>query len=262
MMNVMSFNIRYGLADDGENRWEQRKTLVIDRIKAFDPDLLGMQECRNDSQAEFVKASLPDYEFLGVQRGGDGSSAPEMAPILVKKSTFAVRQWETFWLSESPHTPGSRSWGSVFPRTVTWADLIHQASGRSLIFVNTHFDYEPSAIQASARMLKEWIGDAIDHHPFLLTGDFNADKNSSAYRQLTFGNPPLTDIFRTGKVWQEDEGTFHGYGVEVPAQPIDWILLSDHFSVLHAEIDSYHHENRFPSDHYPITATLDWKTPS
>jgi endonuclease/exonuclease/phosphatase family metal-dependent hydrolase len=138
--------------------------------------------------------------------------------------------------------------------------LIHPAFHRSLTFANTHFDYEPSAIEKSARMLKEWIEEGIEHHPLLVTGDFNADKNSSAYRQLTSGNPQLLDVFRTGHAVKENEGTFHGYGMETTPQPIDWMLVSDHFSVLSARIDRYHTGNLFPSDHYPITATLDWKT--
>jgi endonuclease/exonuclease/phosphatase family metal-dependent hydrolase len=258
MIKLMSFNIRYGLADDGENRWERRKSLVVDRIKVFDPDLLGLQECRDDSQAEFIKASLPEYEFLGVPRGGDSSTAPEMAPILFKRPAFQIKQWDAFWLSETPHIPGSQSWGSVFPRTVTWADLNHAASHRSLVFVNTHFDYEPSAIQGSAHMLMEWIDDAIDHHPLLITGDFNTDKSSSAYRQLTSGDPLLQDVVRTGMGTQENEGTFHGFGTELHPQSIDWMLVSDHFSVLNAEVDRYYEGNLFPSDHYPITASLDW----
>jgi mRNA deadenylase 3'-5' endonuclease subunit Ccr4 len=59
----MTFNIRYGLADDGENRWENRKSLVIERIRAFDPDLLGLQECRDDFQAEFIKSHLGVFHF-------------------------------------------------------------------------------------------------------------------------------------------------------------------------------------------------------
>jgi endonuclease/exonuclease/phosphatase family metal-dependent hydrolase len=258
MIKLMSFNIRYGLADDGENHWERRKSLVIDRVRAFDPDLLGLQECRDDPQAEFIKASLWDYEFLGVPRGGDSVTAPEMAPVLVKRSAFQVKQWETFWLSETPHIQGSRGWGSVFARTATWVDLIDLSSGRSLIFVNTHFDYEPSAIQESARFLRGWINDVIDRHPLLLTGDFNADKKSLPYQQLTSGTHPMKDVFRTGKIAQADEGTFHGYGMETYPQPIDWILVSDHFSVLNAEIDHYQKGNLFPSDHYPVTATLEW----
>ena len=50
-ITVVSFNIRYGSADDGPHRWEQRRELVIERIRAADPDLLGLQECRDDEQA-------------------------------------------------------------------------------------------------------------------------------------------------------------------------------------------------------------------
>jgi endonuclease/exonuclease/phosphatase family metal-dependent hydrolase len=259
MIKIMSFNIRYGLAEDEDNSWERRKWLAIDRIKTFDPDLLGLQECRDDSQAEFIKTSLPEYELLGLPRGGDSVTSPEMAPILIKRSAFQFRQWETFWLSEIPYIPGSKSWGSVFPRTVTWVDINHLASGRSLVFVNTHFDFEPSAIEASARMLKEWIGEAIENHPFILAGDFNADKNSLAYRQLASGPPPLMDVFKTGNFAQENEGTFHGYGTEIHPLSIDWILASEHFDVLNASIDRYHDGNLYPSDHYPVLAILKWK---
>ena len=43
-LKVMSFNIRLGVANDGENHWEKRKGLVIQTIQNFDPDLLGLQE--------------------------------------------------------------------------------------------------------------------------------------------------------------------------------------------------------------------------
>ncbi len=44
----MSFNIRYSTADDGNNSWEMRKALVLDRIKKFSADLIGIQDCRDD----------------------------------------------------------------------------------------------------------------------------------------------------------------------------------------------------------------------
>jgi endonuclease/exonuclease/phosphatase family metal-dependent hydrolase len=80
MIRVMSFNIRYGLANDGDNHWHNRKELALDRIRAFAPDLLGLQECRDDHQAEFVRANLPDHHFYGIHRGGPGDTALEMAP--------------------------------------------------------------------------------------------------------------------------------------------------------------------------------------
>jgi endonuclease/exonuclease/phosphatase family metal-dependent hydrolase len=90
MIRVMTFNIRYGQADDGPQRWEMRRDLVIERIRAADPDLLGLQECRDDEQAEFVRAALPDYDLYGGPRGGDGPTALEMAPVLVRRAAFEV----------------------------------------------------------------------------------------------------------------------------------------------------------------------------
>ena len=43
-LRVMSFNIRLGVAKDGENHWDKRHDLVADTIKKFKPDLLGTQE--------------------------------------------------------------------------------------------------------------------------------------------------------------------------------------------------------------------------
>ena len=40
----MSFNIRLGVAKDGENRWDLRKELVVKTIREYTPDLLGLQE--------------------------------------------------------------------------------------------------------------------------------------------------------------------------------------------------------------------------
>ncbi|MFT3894498.1 MAG: endonuclease/exonuclease/phosphatase family protein [Anaerolineales bacterium] len=179
MRKIMTFNIRYGLADDGENRWDNRKRLVIERIKSFDPDIIGMQECRDDFQAKFVQSQLPEYEFYGVHRAHEGETALEMAPILFKRNVFQLKQKGYFWLSETPNVVGSKSWGAVLPRTTVWVEFIHIDSGDSLFFVNTHFDYEPSALLDSARVLKGWISQNVKDKPVIVTGDFNADKASS-----------------------------------------------------------------------------------
>ena len=257
MLKLMTFNIRYGTAEDGRNHWGYRKRLVIERIKAFDPDILGMQECQDEFQGEFIRDNLREYDFYGVRRGNGGDAALEMAPILFKKSTFKLSQKGCFWLSETPKIPGSKSWGSTFPRTVIWAKLVHQKSGREFIFLNTHFDYKPSAIDGSAQLLQQWITQAIDKHPIILTGDFNADKNSSAYKQLTT-EAKLTDVYRQVNS-NNDEGTFHRFGKADELTSIDWALVSNQFEVVSAEIDRYHEGNLYPSDHFPVIALLDWK---
>ena len=90
MLRWMSFNVRYSRAKDGSQGWGHRKKLVVERIRAFDPDLLGMQECRDDEQSEYLRANLPEYHFIGIPRSGDGPTADEMAPVWFKQSVFEL----------------------------------------------------------------------------------------------------------------------------------------------------------------------------
>jgi endonuclease/exonuclease/phosphatase family metal-dependent hydrolase len=261
MIKVMSFNIRVGLADDGENHWECRKSFALERIHAFGPDLIGLQECLDTEQAEFVRTNLPDYYFFGVHRGGPGGTALEMAPLLFRRSAFRLLDTGCFWLSETPEISGSMSWGSNYPRTVSWARLSCRLTGSVLTFVNTHFDYDPTAIEGDARALRQWLDQIRQDTALIVTGDFNADKDSNAYRLLT-GDGTLIDALRQiqpNGPNGEEEATFHAYGHQEEMAAIDWILVSGHFRVLDARIDRSRQGNLFPSDHYPITAVLDWK---
>lgn len=258
MIKVMSFNIRYGLAADGENHWDKRKSLAIARIHAFAPDLLGLQECRDDTQAEFIKTNLPAYHFYGVRREGGGETALEMAPLLLRQSVFQIIQKGHFWLSETPQIAGSKSWGSNFPRTVTWASLVHRPTGRLVTFVNTHFDYEPTAIDGNAHCLQDWLNQVGSESALIVTGDFNTDKNSTAYHLLT-SHGALSDAFRHIQPEAVNATTFHDFGRSEENMPIDWVLVSDHFKVADARVDRWHEGNLFPSDHYPVTAVLEWK---
>jgi endonuclease/exonuclease/phosphatase family metal-dependent hydrolase len=258
MIKVMSFNIRYGLADDGANHWQKRKPLAMARINAFGPDLLGLQECRDDDQAEFIRTSLPEYHFFGVHRGGSGETALEMAPLLVRKSAFTLLDSGYFWLSDTPAIPGSISWASAFPRTVCWARLSCRSTGGELFYVNTHFDYQPAAIEGGAQCLRHWLDQHLPQSPTILTGDFNTERESDAYRFLT-AEGVLVDTYRHIHPQEADPVTFHGFGQAITTEAIDWILASDHFRIVDAAIDRTHNGQLFPSDHYPITAILTWK---
>jgi len=256
MIRIMSFNIRYSLADDGINGWDNRKALVIDRIRAADPDLLGLQECRDDHQAVYIRENLPDYQFYGVPRGGGDQTALEMAPVLFRKSSFQHMQSGHFWLSQTPQIPGSKSWDSAFARTATWVQLFHPASSTTLIFLNTHFDYQPGAIRGAARLLKQWAKQNLSNTPVIITGDFNADKTSAAYHRLT-GDGKLVDVYREIHPDAADDITFHGFGHPELYSSIDWILASRAFQPRAAVIDTSHSAGRYPSDHYPLIAELD-----
>jgi endonuclease/exonuclease/phosphatase family metal-dependent hydrolase len=274
MIKIMSFNLRYGTAADGENNWAYRRRLALDRIRAFDPDLLGLQECRDDEQAEYLRAELADYVFIGVRRSGEprpsadapqaeapglGDPGIEMALLLYKRSAFEELDRGCFWLSQTPHAPGSVSWGGKFPRTVTWARLRPASTlAGELVFLNTHFDYgNAQVLRQSARLLRRRL-DRLGPTPLILTGDFNAAKDQPPYRILLRGCPffsrPLVDPHAR---LAGPTGTLHSYGRLPQPLAIDWILVSKAFRPLSADIDGYHEGGLYPSDHYPLLATVE-----
>ena len=105
---VMSFNIRYGTANDGENHWSKRKDFLIETINAFGPDLLGTQETLLD-QRDFIASKLSGYESFGVGRD-DGKQAGEMAALFYRTSRFEKVAGGHFWLSQSPDTGPRIDW--------------------------------------------------------------------------------------------------------------------------------------------------------
>jgi endonuclease/exonuclease/phosphatase family metal-dependent hydrolase len=262
MIRVMSFNLRYGGADDGDNSWAHRKELVAERIRHFDPDLLGLQECVDGEQANFVKAQFADYNFFARQRGNADRPDAEMAPLLYKRSRFERIDRGYFWLGESPYLPGIASWDAHFARMVMWTQLRdRQEPDHVLTFLNTHFDYAPLAVAKSAKVLRDQLELLDFGTPLIITGDLNAEKDSLTYQTLV-GNGNTTlgivyDTLRAANGDRVDEGTFHDFGRRDRASAIDWILATDHFTTLEAGIDRHQQGELFPSDHYPIWAVVE-----
>lgn len=250
---VTSFNIRTAAAPDGAQAWSRRKDLLVERIRAANPDLLGLQECRQDAQAGFLRAALPDYEFIGVPRQGEGDSALEMAPLLYRRGRFEELGRGHFWLSATPAVPGSRSWGADYPRTVTWVKLRSQEPGAvPLVFINTHFDYAGTAPEASARLLRNWMAGLDGRPAWVICGDFNAERGSAPHAILT-GDGRLRDALAEVGV---EAGSFHDFGRAPVPEAIDWILVSPQFQVLRARVDEVRAGALYPSDHFPVTAVL------
>ena len=192
-LRVMCFNLRYGTADDGDNRWECRKDLIPRAIRSFDPDLLGVQEALR-FQADELRAALPDYGFVGAGRD-DGRDAGEFCAIFFRRSRFEQLDAGHFWLSESPDRPGSKGWDADLPRVVSWVrlrDLLDErdaaafspspgtpgegrgeglsspvrrerpsplpspgvpGEGGSVLFMNTHWDYAGKRARAESARL-------------------------------------------------------------------------------------------------------------
>lgn len=267
-LRLMSFNIRYATAPDGENAWEHRRDLLLETIEAANPDLLGTQECLQ-VQAEFLRAGLPGMGFVGVGRD-DGRQAGEMCAIFYRAERFEKLDEGHFWLSETPEAAGSKSWDAALTRIASWVRLRDRANGRAFVFIDTHFDHEGAvARRESAGLLARKAQEIAGDLPVLLTGDFNADADPLAdgpYRILLgVGGPAgpesmrFADTYRTAHPRREKgEGTFCAFTGDTSGARIDWILASIGWKQLEASIDRTQRAGRYPSDHFPVTAVVAW----
>ena len=66
-LKVMSFNIRNGRADVGENAWDNRKLSLAECINIQNADVAGLQEV-HDFQLKDILKLCPEYSGIGKGR--------------------------------------------------------------------------------------------------------------------------------------------------------------------------------------------------
>jgi endonuclease/exonuclease/phosphatase family metal-dependent hydrolase len=255
----MSFNLRVSTFIDGLNHWTFRRELLLSMIQQFNPDLLGTQEGLA-SQLDWLRERMPQYQFVGAGRN-DGKRKGEMCGIFFRSDKYELIDEGHFWLSKTPHKPGSRSWGSAFPRMATWVKLRPRNGGQTYVFLNTHFDNIGSRARLeSAYLVRDRLASIAGGMPVVITGDFNTDENTAPYTALLGARElglRFVDTFRAANPQpQQGEGTRHGFRGSRRGDRIDWILTSTAFHTVWAEIDRTRRGVRYPSDHFPVTAIV------
>jgi endonuclease/exonuclease/phosphatase family metal-dependent hydrolase len=252
-LTVMTFNIRYGTAKDGENDWPSRRAMLFDVVREQDADVIGLQEALA-YQIDEIVAAVPGYATVGVGRD-DGGARGEFSALLFRRSRFRVAEAGTFWFSDTPAVPGSKSWGNTITRICTWARLIDR-DGRGFYVFNVHLDHQsqPSR-EGSTRLLRERVeARAVPADPVLVTGDFNVGEKNTALAALI---GPFVDTFRVVKPGETTVGTFTGFKFgATDGDKIDYILAQPQTEVLHAEIVRFSRNQRYPSDHFPVIARV------
>jgi endonuclease/exonuclease/phosphatase family metal-dependent hydrolase len=257
---VMSFNVRLASAQDGENAWDKRRELFFETIEKFQPDLIGFQEVLA-VQYDAIAERMKDHAFSGVARD-DGRRKGEWSSIGYRKDRFTVVASGTFWLSEQPTVPGSKSWDAALTRICSWARLRETATGREFVYANTHFDHRGVvARREAARVLSEQLNPIAAGVPAILTGDFNITEDNPAYAALVRPARPewihWIDSYRALHPQRRpDEASFNGFKGTVEGSRIDFIFHTAHFTATAAAIDRSSRDGRYPSDHYPVTAVL------
>jgi len=213
-IRVVSYNLFWWNAFQ-QNPWKSDE--VINNIKnVLQADTLGLQEC---DSAETIKTRT-GYDAASPFEGAQG--------VVVKPGLFEVAA------SGSTDIQATGKWG---PRFVTWAELIHLPSGRTMFHFNTHWCVhngnghvcDSSVRKTGAENMLQVIRDVAGTSPVVITGDFNADISESGPQVF------LENGFRLAKrSW------------------VDAIFYSDaHWSVVTASKG-----DAAQSDHRPVVAEL------
>jgi len=266
-VGVMSFNIRTGTADDGENNWSKRRGLAFDVIRDYGADVVGLQEAVR-FQKDDIREALPEYAEKGV--GRDGATRWQPNCILYRSDRLEVDESDTFWFSDTPEVAGSSHWGNAYIRMCTWARFVEKSSGRTFYVYNLHLDNvsQPSR-EKSVELLVRRISNRKHNDPVIVTGDFNSGENNPVILYMkgeasleTAGTGEssnadgMVDTFRVLHPDAVDVGTCGGFGGRRNREKIDYIFAQAGTRVLDAQIVHTNDNGRYPSDHFPVTAKV------
>jgi endonuclease/exonuclease/phosphatase family metal-dependent hydrolase len=265
----MSFNLRGdfdgGVATDKPTGWlsksgDHRRELVLRLASDANPDLLGVQEAYHN-QVQELDAALPGHAFVGVGRD-DGAEAGEHSCLYYRTDRFELVDSGTFWLSQTPDTPSTYP-GAACPRVATWAVLRDsEADNRELLVLNTHWDHVSAEARSySATLIRQRLEELAGDRPAIVMGDLNVTERKEPITTLLGDGPQrLIDSFREVQPQRgKNERTYHDFKGGEEGWRIDYIVHTEGLRATDAEIVRTEYDGRYPSDHYPVTATLEWK---
>ena len=261
-VRVMSFNLRWDGFEDGDNAWSRRRGVVCQVLADFAPDSVGTQEPMI-RQIEDIEAALPT---LASYRFDNDPVYIRTQQILYRRDRFERPAAGGFLLAD-----GSNEGGTI--RYATWVELADRETGRAYHHYNVHLDHRDarSREQSVVRLMKHIAGRPAAH-PFVVTGDFNTAEDSPTMAFLrgerglpdhdgaTYVNPiPLVDTYRVLHPDARDSGTAGGFGGKRQGAKIDHVLVARGAgTVREATIVRTHVDGRYPSDHFPVAAVVEW----
>ncbi|MEM8946215.1 MAG: endonuclease/exonuclease/phosphatase family protein [Planctomycetota bacterium] len=269
-IKVMSFNVRYDgspkVADEGENAWfaangKHRRDLIGLAVREFAPDILCVQEALKN-QVDDIRAILPTHGFYGVGRD-DGVERGEHCGIFFQQDRFDRRHSGTFWLNSDSSVAGTKFPGTCCARIASWCVFRdRQNQEREILVVNTHWDHQIQAARIySAKLIRRKLAAIAAGMSIVVAGDLNVPDANEAFRKLVRPSEQyplaLLDTYRVvHPAVAKAEGTYHAFRGKNDGHRIDYVLHDSTLRCVKADIIRLHEGARYPSDHFPVTATL------
>ncbi|MBU0714525.1 MAG: endonuclease/exonuclease/phosphatase family protein [Verrucomicrobia bacterium] len=252
-MKILTCNLRGYGKGDGHNAWIHRKELCIDVIKSERPDVISFQEME---QFADLTSAFPEYDTYAMVDEPCGRR--QMNCIFYRRDGYARISAGGYWLSQTPHVAGSKSWDSACVRLVNWIRLEDSTTKKEFRIVNTHLDHvSQPAREKQAELI---VADSCAYpsaYPQVLTGDMNCDSTNKTIAILKAGG--WIDTYGTAHGTENPGHTYHAFlGPEYNSSigKMDWIFTRGEILVNNAKVITHATNGRFPSDHYFISATL------
>ncbi len=279
--SVMTFNIRGSKHKDGENIWPKRADFNVATILKYRPDVIGFQEFQQGNLLTYA-SQLTGYDVALGKRCNTQGEDYERPPIYWRRDRFELVDTGAFYLNPTPDE-WRIGWNAMFVRGANWVILRELESGKQVFHLNTHLDHRGELARVeSAKLIVDQIAQLHRGLPVIVVGDFNstvwrpppdqipeemrneADPVRSAppgtVHRVFIGAGYRDTFYETGHSDHVDTNTFHNFqGKAFPpvAARIDWVLTSPEIKTLSCEILRDEAPPQFPSDHYPIMATLE-----
>ena len=251
-LNIMTYNIRLDVEDDGFNQWDNRKKGLVSLIKEKNPDILGIQEGL-PNQIKYLSEQLDEYSMIG--EGRNGGNYGEYSAIYYKNKKLKLEKDETFWLSETPGKP-STGWDAALNRIATVGVFIVMKTNKKLVVYNSHFDHigkvaRENSVNVILNHIKEnnYLKNAI-----VVMGDFNAAPIDAPIKLLSKNLDDSFNQFTQEKPF----GTFNGFELNsILINRIDYIFTKNLHVYEYEHIYKKLPNGLWPSDHLPVFISVE-----
>ena len=275
---VMSYNVE---AYDLEDHWEGRTPdKALETILEESPDVVGLQEINEEWNPKIVTfARAGGYSRLIGEYCEDGFEKNE---ILFKTSKFTKIDEGTKifkQLGAEMNIPNPENVDMEVDnhgRAFHYAVLEQKATGKKILFVNTHLHYGTTGSGAEEhdkmrryqiRVLMEWMAEQAATYPDqIVTGDMNSNYTSvqGGRNMKVFTDSGFAMTLQSAERKPDVDGTItasNRTGRET-RYVFDYVLTKGDFkiatyTVVDNKID--HDGESYPSDHLPVIAKMCFK---
>ncbi|MFZ0565840.1 MAG: endonuclease/exonuclease/phosphatase family protein [Chlamydiales bacterium] len=273
-LRIMSFNMLFNYPAiesrlDPENRWELRKSRLIEYLRWADADIIGSQELLKGQIDEVMSVIGNTYCYYGNIESEEEKEEKEITAIFYRKNRLKLLEGKTYYYSNIPCEVSQNHYSRK--NSVTFCRFQDLRNGKQLAICNTHLTFRCAEERyyegCSLRQLINILNNSI---PLFVVGDFNTFPfrqqldlpffDGDGIESLIKGNSLEDSRYRaifghfgpiaTTNYCSEKQKTFCGEGQ--PGVILDHIFVNSRVKVVTHGIDPARVNGLFPSDHFPV----------